>query len=57
MLRAGDGHGAFFKRLAQLFQNVARKFRQFVQEQHPVMRQTYFARPGRPRSSADQSRV
>ena len=33
------------------------KFRQFVQEQHAVVRQAHFARPRRARSSADQSRV
>ena len=54
---AGEGDRRFFERLAQHLENVARKFRQFIQKQHAVVRQAYFAGTRRSRTTSDQSRV
>ncbi|MNT50589.1 hypothetical protein D3C72_1875150 [compost metagenome] len=41
---AGDGDAAGFQRLAQDFQHSAVELRQFVEEQHAVVRQRDLAR-------------
>ena len=44
-VRAADGDGLVFHRLAHHFQHVAVELRQLVEEQHAAMRQADFARP------------
>ena len=56
MAGARDGDRVIFQRLAHHFQNVARKFRQLVQEEHAVMGQRNFA-GARDCAAADQAGI
>ena len=54
---AGDAERAIFQRLAEHFENVARKLREFVEEEHAVVRQADFAGTRHAGAAADQAGV
>src|SRR5580704_8126862 len=56
-LRARQGHATLLQWLPQLFEDVAGKLRQLIQEQDSVVSQAHLARPRRSGAAADQSRV
>ncbi len=56
-LRPRNRDRPLLQRLSQQLEHVARKLRQLVQKQHPVVRQAHFARPRHPRAAADQARI
>jgi hypothetical protein len=55
MIGARNGHFACLQRLTQRVERLRPEFRQFIQEQHAVMRQRNLAGP-RVQAAADQSR-
>ena len=55
--RTRDGDHAFFERLAQHFEHVARELREFVEKKHAVMRETDFTGTRVADTTADQRRV
>ena len=53
---AGNGYVLIFQRLTQDLQHIAVKFRQFIQEQHPAVRQADLA-GGRVRAAPQQTGI
>lgn len=55
MIGAGDEYIAVFERLSERIEGLLREFRQFIQEQHALVREANFARLG-PQTAADKRR-
>src|SRR5258708_6842768 len=49
---AGERYRAFLERLAQQFENIARKLGQLVEEEHAMVSEAHFTRAGRPGAAA-----